>query len=79
VAEAQARAIVDILASYATAGSQDREILLAVDEFSAVSRPAGWPDGGHGQAGVPFRPFLLAGICGPGSVRDARHGSPCGS
>jgi hypothetical protein len=38
VAEAQARAIVDILASYATAGSQDREILLAVDEFSAVSR-----------------------------------------
>jgi cell division septation protein DedD len=38
VAEAQARAIVDILASYATAGRQDREILLAVDEFSAVSR-----------------------------------------
>jgi hypothetical protein len=38
VAEAQARAIVDILASYATAGSRDREILLAVDEFSAVSR-----------------------------------------
>ena len=38
VAEAQARAIVDILASYATAASQDREILLAVDEFSAVSR-----------------------------------------
>jgi hypothetical protein len=38
VAEAQARAIVDILASYATAARQDREILLAVDEFSAVSR-----------------------------------------
>jgi hypothetical protein len=38
VAEAQARAIVDILATYATAGSQDREILLAVDEFGAVSR-----------------------------------------
>jgi hypothetical protein len=38
VAETQARAIVDILASYAVAGHQDREILLAVDEFSAVSR-----------------------------------------
>jgi hypothetical protein len=38
VAEAQARAIADILAAYATAPSQDREILLAVDEFSAVSR-----------------------------------------
>jgi hypothetical protein len=37
VAETQARAIVDVLASYAVAG-QDREILLAVDEFSAVSR-----------------------------------------
>jgi hypothetical protein len=45
VAEAQARALVDLLASYAahpppgpgTAGGP-REILLAVDEFSAVSR-----------------------------------------
>jgi len=43
VAEAQARALVDLLASYATrrtgaAGPTGREILLAVDEFSAVSR-----------------------------------------
>ena len=39
VAEAQARALIDLLASYATHGQgQDREILLAVDEFSAVSR-----------------------------------------
>jgi hypothetical protein len=39
VAEAQARALVDLLASYAAHGQgQDREILLAVDEFSAVSR-----------------------------------------
>jgi hypothetical protein len=39
VAEAQARALVDILASYITHGQgQQREILLAVDEFSAVSR-----------------------------------------
>jgi hypothetical protein len=45
VAEAQARALVDLLASYAAhppAGSGPaggrREILLAVDEFSAVSR-----------------------------------------
>ena len=36
VAEAQARALTDLLAHYATAGR--REILLAVDEFSAVSR-----------------------------------------
>jgi hypothetical protein len=36
VAEAQARALTDLLASYALAGQ--REILLAVDEFSAVSR-----------------------------------------
>jgi hypothetical protein len=36
VAEAQARAIVDILASYVV--SADRQVLLAVDEFSAVSR-----------------------------------------
>ena len=36
VAEAQARALTDLLASYATGGH--REILLAVDEFSAVSR-----------------------------------------
>jgi len=39
VAEAQARALVDLLAWHATHGpGADREILLAVDEFSAVSR-----------------------------------------
>jgi hypothetical protein len=39
VAEAQARALVDLLAQYAAhGGGADREILLAVDEFSAVSR-----------------------------------------
>ena len=38
VAEAQARALVDLLASYAARGGRDRDILLAVDEFSAVSR-----------------------------------------
>jgi hypothetical protein len=42
VAEGQARALVDLLASYAAGqqdgGGQAREILLAVDEFSAVSR-----------------------------------------
>ena len=46
MAESQARALVDLLASYATAapsgagpgGGPSREILLAVDEFSAVSR-----------------------------------------
>ncbi|HYA51760.1 MAG TPA: hypothetical protein VEG33_11365 [Streptosporangiaceae bacterium] len=39
VAEAQARALVDILASYTAQGQgSQREILLAVDEFSAVSR-----------------------------------------
>ncbi len=37
VAEAQARALVDLLASFAVA-HPGREILLAVDEFSAVSR-----------------------------------------
>ena len=37
VAEAQARALTDLLAHYAVSGS-NREILLAVDEFSAVSR-----------------------------------------
>jgi hypothetical protein len=36
VAEAQARALTDLLAVYALGG--DREILLCVDEFSAVSR-----------------------------------------
>jgi hypothetical protein len=36
VAEAQARALTDLLAHYAVGGH--REILLAVDEFSAVSR-----------------------------------------
>ena len=36
VAEAQARALTDLLACYALGG--DREILLCVDEFSAVSR-----------------------------------------
>jgi hypothetical protein len=39
VAETQARALVDLLASYATHGQgRQREILLAVDEFSAVAR-----------------------------------------
>jgi hypothetical protein len=39
VAEAQARALVDLLAHFAAHGAgKDREILLAVDEFSAVSR-----------------------------------------
>jgi hypothetical protein len=39
VAEGQARALVDLLASYAVHGQgQGRDILLAVDEFSAVSR-----------------------------------------
>jgi hypothetical protein len=38
VAEAQARALVDLLASYAAHATEPREILLAVDEFSAVSR-----------------------------------------
>jgi hypothetical protein len=39
VAEAQARALVDLLANYAARGGRDTaEILLAVDEFSAVSR-----------------------------------------
>jgi hypothetical protein len=41
VAEGQARALTDLLASYAASpagGGQAREILLAVDEFSAVSR-----------------------------------------
>jgi hypothetical protein len=38
VAEAQARALVDLLASFAVRGPVRREILLAVDEFSAVSR-----------------------------------------
>jgi hypothetical protein len=39
VAESQARALVDLLASYAAhGGGRQREILLAVDEFSAVAR-----------------------------------------
>ena len=39
VAEAQARALVDLLASYTADGhGRQREVLLAVDEFSAVSR-----------------------------------------
>src|SRR5215469_14168674 len=39
VAEAQARALVDLLASYVTAARrQARQVLLAVDEFSAVAR-----------------------------------------
>ena len=38
VAEGQARALVDLLASFAVRGPRQREILLAVDEFSAVSR-----------------------------------------
>ena len=39
VAEAQARALIDLLASHITAaGRRTGEVLLAVDEFSAVSR-----------------------------------------
>src|SRR4249919_3349841 len=39
VAEAQARALVDLLADYTAHGQgRQREILLAVDEFSAVAR-----------------------------------------
>jgi hypothetical protein len=38
VAEGQARALVDLLANFVVRGQQQREILLAVDEFSAVSR-----------------------------------------
>jgi hypothetical protein len=38
VAEAQARALIDLLASYITGDQPAREVLLAVDEFSAVSR-----------------------------------------
>jgi hypothetical protein len=38
VAEAQARALIDLLASFITSGQPSREVLLAVDEFSAVSR-----------------------------------------
>jgi hypothetical protein len=38
VAEAQARALVDMLASYVSGPGRDAEVLLAVDEFSAVSR-----------------------------------------
>ena len=39
VAEAQARALVDLLASYVTAARRPtRQVLLAVDEFSAVAR-----------------------------------------
>jgi len=38
IAEVQARALVDLLAHFAAGGPSQREILLAVDEFSAVSR-----------------------------------------
>jgi hypothetical protein len=40
VAEAQAKALVDLLSSFVTlgAGAAGRDVLLAVDEFSAVSR-----------------------------------------
>jgi hypothetical protein len=38
VAEAQARALVDLLASYISGPGRGTEALLAVDEFSAVSR-----------------------------------------
>ncbi|MGO9293965.1 MAG: hypothetical protein ACLP52_08810 [Streptosporangiaceae bacterium] len=38
VAEGQARALVDLLASAAASAPGQRDILLAVDEFSAVSR-----------------------------------------
>jgi hypothetical protein len=38
VAEGQARALVDLLTSFAVRGPARRQILLCVDEFSAVSR-----------------------------------------
>jgi hypothetical protein len=38
VAEAQARALVDLLATHVTAAAGRLQVLLAVDEFSAVSR-----------------------------------------
>jgi hypothetical protein len=38
VAEAQARALVDMLASYISGPGRGADVLLAVDEFSAVSR-----------------------------------------
>ena len=38
VAEAQARALVDLLASHVSAAAGRLQVLLAVDEFSAVSR-----------------------------------------
>jgi hypothetical protein len=38
VAEAQARALVDLLAAYVTGPGRGRPVLLAVDEFSAVAR-----------------------------------------
>jgi hypothetical protein len=38
VAEAQARALVDMLASYISGPGRDTDVLLSVDEFSAVSR-----------------------------------------
>jgi hypothetical protein len=38
IAEAQARALVDLLTSFTVHGRERREIVLAVDEFSAVSR-----------------------------------------
>ena len=38
MAEAQARALVDMLASYVSGPGADADVLLAVDEFSAVSR-----------------------------------------
>ena len=38
VAEGQARALTDLLTSFAVHAAEPREILLAVDEFSAVSR-----------------------------------------
>jgi len=38
IAESQARALVDLLASFAVRGPHKREILLAVDELSVVSR-----------------------------------------
>ncbi len=38
VAEGQARALTDLLTSFAVRAGEPREILLAVDEFSAVSR-----------------------------------------
>ena len=62
VAEAQARALVDMLASYITGPGRDADVLLAVDEFSAAAARAA--DLGAVQAG----PVPGTGRAGLGAV-----------